>query len=127
MDDPYLWLEDVAGDKSLAWAREQNKRSQTELEAVTGFDATRARILAILDSKDKIPWQTKRATHLYNFWQDDAHPRGLWRRTTLAEYRKPDPAWEILLDIDALNKAENESWVWGGADCLYPKYENCLI
>jgi prolyl oligopeptidase len=126
-DDPNAWLEDVSGDKALAWAREQNKRSQTELEAIGGFDTTRTRILAILDSKDKIAWVVKRNKYLYNFWQDDAHPRGLWRRTSLAEYKKPNPAWEVLLDLDALNKAESESWVWGGADCLYPKYERCLI
>ena len=23
-DDPYLWLEDVLGDRSLAWVRERN-------------------------------------------------------------------------------------------------------
>ena len=119
-DDPYLWLEDISGDKSLAWAREQNARSMKELEGVRGFTETRDRIKAILDSKDKIPWAAKRAKYLFNFWQDDVNPRGLWRRTTLAEYRKPKPKWEVVLDVDALGKAENESWVWEGSDCLYP-------
>ena len=51
----------------------------------------------------------------YNFWQDETHVRGIWRRCTLEEYRKPDPAWETVLDIDALNEEEGESWVWGGS------------
>ncbi len=126
-EDPYLWLEDVAGDRSMAWVKEQNAHSMRELEATPGFEAMRARIRAILDSKEKIPWVTKRGKFLVNLWKDDEHPRGLWRRTTLAEYRKPSPKWEVLLDLDALGKAEKESWVWQGADCLYPAYERCLL
>ena len=44
----------------------------------------------------------KRGEHYYNFWKDAEHPRGLWRRTTLAEYRKAEPEWETVLDLDAL-------------------------
>ncbi len=126
-EDPYLWLEDVDAERSLTWAREQNKRAQAELEAVPTFADTQDRILKILDAKDKIAYVGKRGKWLYNFWQDDTNPRGLWRRTTLAEYRKAAPKWEVLLDLDALNKAESASWVWKGADCLFPKYERCLL
>jgi prolyl oligopeptidase len=69
----------------------------------------------------------KRGPHLYNFWRDAAHPRGLWRRTTLEEYRKAEPSWDVLLDVDALARGEGENWVWGGADCLWPEYERCLV
>ena len=62
------------------------------------------------------------AAALYNLWQDASHPRGLWRRTTLAEYRKARPAWETVIDLDALGQAEGENWVWGGAACLGPAY-----
>jgi len=127
VEDPNLWLEDVTGDRSLAWVRERNKSSQGELEAWRGFGALRDRILHILESKEKMPYVTKRGHLYYNFWEDDEHRRGLIRRTTLAEYKKPKPAWESVLDLDALNAAEHESWVWKGQHCLYPKYERCLI
>ena len=126
-EDSNLWLEEISGDKALAWARQQNQRSQTELEAVPGFALLRDRISGILDSKEKIPFVGKHGSHYYNFWRDEVHPRGLWRRTSLAEYRKEKPTWEIVLDLDALARQEKENWVWGGADCLYPKQERCLI
>src|SRR5690606_22031454 len=84
-------------------------------------------LLAIYDSDARIPGVSKQGEWYYNFWRDKQNPRGLWRRTTLDEYRKPNPQWEVLLDIDALNKAEDTNWVWGGANCLRPDYQRCLI
>jgi prolyl oligopeptidase len=127
VEDPYLWLEEVTSDRALTWARERNKHSVGELEAVPSFAKTRDRIRGILDSKDKTPYVTKRGKHYYNFWKDEQNPRGLLRRTTLAEYKKPKPKWETVLDIDALAKAENENWVFGGNSCLYPTYDRCLM
>ncbi len=126
-DDPYLWLEEVQGERALAWARERNAQSQAVLEAVPGFAQTRSKLLEVLDNRDQIPYVKRRGDHLWNLWKDATHKRGLWRRTTLAEYRKPQPQWETLLDVDALAKAENENWVWGGSDCLAPSYTRCLI
>ena len=125
--DPHEWLEDVTGEKQLAWVKEKNAISQGELEATPGFEALRLRLLGIYDSKDKIPGVVVRGKWLYNFWKDEANPRGLWRRTTLAEYKKKNPKWDVVLDLDALGKAEGENWVWHGADCLFPKYEKCLL
>ncbi len=126
-EDPFLWLEDVTGDQALDWVKTQNARSQAELEARPGFAALRDRLLAIYDSKDRIPGVQARGKWLYNFWRDEANPRGLWRRTTLVEYKKKAPKWEVVLDLDALAKAENENWVWHGSTCLYPDYLRCLI
>jgi prolyl oligopeptidase len=64
---------------------------------------------------------------LYNVWRDKVHPRGLWRRTTLEEYRKADPHWDVLLDVDSLGKAEGISWVYQGAQCLEQAYTRCLV
>jgi prolyl oligopeptidase len=125
--DAHRWLEDVQGEAALAWVREQNAKTQAALEATPGFEALRSRLLAILDSRDRIPGVVRRGDWLYNFWQDAAQPRGLWRRTTLAEYRQAQPRWETVLDLDALAAAEGENWVWGGADCLGPDYRRCLI
>ncbi len=126
-DDPYLWLEDVEGQAPLAWAVEQSRATAAELEAEPGFRELEARLLSILDSPARIPAVSKRGSYLYNFWRDAAHPRGLWRRTTLEEYRTSEPSWDVLLDLDALARDERENWVWGGASCLWPAHERCLI
>ena len=125
-EDRYLWLEDVTGEKALDWARARNAESAKVLE--TGdFAALEKRILDILDSDARIPYVQKLGPWYYNFWRDAKNPRGLWRRTTLAEYRKDQPSWETVIDLDALAAAENENWVWHGADCLKPTYERCLV
>jgi prolyl oligopeptidase len=126
-DDPYLWLEDVTGEKPLAWVHEQDARSKAEIEARPEFKPIHERLLAIYNSHDRIPYVAKRGDWLYNFWQDERNPRGLWRRTTMDEYRKAEPRWETVLDIDALDKAENTNWVYKGANCLYPDYNRCLV
>jgi prolyl oligopeptidase len=126
-DDPYLWLEEVQGEKALNWVRERNRESRAVLEKFPRFEPMRTRILEILDSKEKIPDVTRRGDFFYNLWQDAKNPRGLWRRTTLAEYRKPQPAWETVLDLDALGAAEKENWVWKGATCLGPAYKRCVL
>jgi prolyl oligopeptidase len=126
-EDPLLWLEEVQGDRALAWVRERNAESEKALHAWPAYAETRDRIRAILDSRDQIPQVARLGPAFYNLWQDAAHPRGLWRRATLAEYRKPEPAWETVIDIDALGRAEGENWVWGGATCLGPDYRRCLV
>nr|WP_280156553.1 prolyl oligopeptidase family serine peptidase [Piscinibacter sp. XHJ-5] len=126
-DDPFLWLEDVEGERALAWVRERNALSQRELTARPEYAPIRAQVLDVLNSKDRIPYVSRRGEWLYNFWQDEVHKRGLWRRTTLAEYRLGEPRWDTLLDLDALAKAEGENWVWGGATCHGPSYRRCLL
>jgi prolyl oligopeptidase len=126
-DDPYLWLEDVQGERALAWVRERNRLTESELLARPGFAEREKAIREVLDSRDQIPDVRRIGAHLYNLWRDAANPRGLWRRTSLAEYRRASPAWETVLDLDALGKAEGENWVWGGATCHGPAYRRCLV
>ncbi len=91
-EDPFLWLEEIDGERSMAWVVAQNTRSTGILEKVGEFEPIRSRILEIYNSKDRIPYIVIRGSHLYNFWQDAEHQRGIWRRTTLAEYRKAEPS-----------------------------------
>ena len=126
-DDPFIWLEEVHGEQALAWVRERNAESQAVLEASPVYAATRERLLAVLNSKDRIPYVTRRGDWFYNLWQDATQPRGLWRRTTLAGYRQASPPWETVLDLDALGTAEGENWVWGGAQALGPDGRRCLL
>ena len=127
MEDPYLWLEDVTGEKALSWVKEQNADAKKVLEAQPQFSGLRDDLRSILDSNVRIPYVGKQGDFYYNFWRDKANPAGIWRRTTLAEYRKAEPVWEVLLDVDALNKTEKENWVWHGSSCLRPAYTKCLI
>jgi prolyl oligopeptidase len=126
-DDPRLWLEDVTGKRALTWVAHQDSESTRELAGSDDFNALSERILAILDSDAKIPYVDKFGAYYYNFWKDKHHERGLWRRTTLEEYRKAEPAWETVLDLDALSKAQNENWVWHGAQPLPPDYSRFLV
>ena len=111
-EDPYRWLEDVTGTEALDWVRERNAESLGGLSGSTRFTSLRTEIREVLDADDRIPFVRRRGEYLSNFWQDAAHPRGLWRRTTLEEYRRDRPDWEILLDVDALAAEEDENWVW---------------
>ncbi len=124
--DPHAWLEAVEAEPALDWVRAQNARSIGQL-AGPSFEALRQRLRAIYDSKEKIPAVTQRAGLLYNFWTDEEHPRGLIRRTTLEEYRGPSPAWETVLDLDALAQEERENWVFAGSAWLRPSHDRLLF
>ncbi|MFC4929573.1 prolyl oligopeptidase family serine peptidase [Massilia sp. GCM10023247] len=124
--DPHLWLEDVGGERPLAWVREKNALAERELGGAA-HEALRKRLQAILDAKERIPYVSRHGDWLYNFWRDAHHERGIWRRTTLDEYRKQAPRWETVLDLDALAREEHENWVWAGASCLEPRGTRCLV
>ena len=126
-DDPFLWLEEVEGEKALAWVAEQSAATTKVLEARPEFEPIRKQTLEILDSADRIPYVGIRGNQLYNFWQDENHVRGIWRRTSLEQYRTTEPEWETVLDIDALVEIEGESWVWKGPSCLGPEYRHCMV
>lgn len=126
-DDPYLWLEDVDGERALDWVKAKNVITLDKLESVPGFAQLRDDLLAILDSKERIPFVSKQGDRLYNFWRDEKNPRGLWRRTTLDEYRKSEPKWEVLIDLDAVAQEEDENWVWSGVSVLKPDCTRALV
>lgn len=126
-DDAFAWLEAIHGKKPLAWVDRQNTRTRQAFAQSKTFEQSRRDILQVLDSDARIPYVSRRGDYLYNFWQDADHPRGIWRRTTLAEYKKDQPDWDVLLDIDALGDKEDTDWVFQGAQCLKPDYQRCLV
>jgi prolyl oligopeptidase len=126
-EDPFLWLEEIEGERALAWARRENERSLASLQSDPRYKLFEARALEILQAKDRIPFVSIMPTGLYNFWQDETNVRGLWRRTTLASYRTANPEWETVLDVDALAAAEKANWVYQGSDCLPPEQTRCLV
>jgi len=126
-DDPYLWMEDVESEKALAWAKERSDADTAVLEAVPEYGPIHTRLLEMYNSEDRIPNPAIRGAWVYNYWRDAEHVRGVWRRTFLSEYVKESPAWEIVLDLDALAETDGENWVWKGANCLQPEYRHCMI
>lgn len=127
-DDPYIWLEDVEGEKSLQWVETENARSKVILEGQPEFQAMYQEAREILNSSERIPLVTIHGKYVYNHWQDSDHVRGLWRRATLESFGAGQPQWEVLLDVDALAHSEAENWIFGGdVPCLPPEYEMCMV
>jgi prolyl oligopeptidase len=125
--DPHQWLEEVRGEKALAWARAESDKTLKAFQSDRRYQGLYDRALEILQAKDRIPFVQMRPDGLYNFWQDEANVRGLLRRTSLASYRTAQPVWEPVLDIDALAKADGKSWVYKGMQCLPPAMTRCLV
>ena len=125
-DDPYLWLEEIDGERALAWVETQNAATLARFGDAR-FAADRDALAAIFDRPDNIPLIGRRGTKVFNFWKDAAHPRGLWRTTTLDDYRKEAPEWEILLDLDALAAREGEDWTWSGASTIPGTHDRAML
>ncbi|WP_298158669.1 prolyl oligopeptidase family serine peptidase [Brevundimonas sp.] len=126
--DPYLWLEEVEGDRAMAWVNEHNTRSLGVLQGDPRYDGLHEQALALVQARDRIPAPGfTHDGHIDNFWQDATHVRGIWRRTTVDSYRTDAPEWETILDLDALSTAEGKNWVYKGASCLPPEERLCLI
>ncbi|OBB18426.1 prolyl oligopeptidase [Mycolicibacterium elephantis] len=125
-DDPYLWLEDITGEEALDWVRKHNEPTLAKFGGER-FEQMRAEALEVLDTDARIPYVRRRGEYLYNFWRDADNPRGLWRRTTLESYRSEEPEWDVLIDVDAIASAEDENWVWAGADVIEPDYHLALV
>jgi prolyl oligopeptidase len=126
-DDRYGWLEEVDSPQASAWVRERSAATVAALTADARFAALRDELRRVLDAADRIPATAWHGGYLYNLWRDAEHPRGLWRRATLEEYRRPEPDWQVLLDLDRLAGDEGENWVWQGADLLRPGYRRALV
>lgn len=126
--DPYLWLEEIEGERAMAWVEAQNERSLGLLRGDPRFETLHQQALEIVQSRDRIP--SPGFNHdgtVDNFWQDATHVRGIWRTTTLDSYRTEAPQWDTILDIDALATAEGKNWVYKGATCLPPEETRCLV
>ena len=125
-DDPYLWLEEIDGKGALAWVETQNAATLTRF-GDQRFAADRDALAAIFDRPDNIPLIARRGARVFNFWKDAAHPRGLWRTTTLDSYRREPPEWGILLDLDALAAKEGEDWTWSGAATIHGTHDRAML
>ena len=125
--DPYLWLEDVHGDRAMAWVKAENAKTAAVLEKDPRWEGIYKAALAMAQAKDRLTYVNYIGGELYNFWEDSAHVRGIWRKTTLESFRTASPKWTTVLDLDALAKAEKANWVFHGYTCQQPAEKRCLI
>src|SRR3954468_11767986 len=125
--DPFLWLEELNGARAMEWVRAENARTLKVLEADPRFKGLYEDALKIAEAKDRIPEPRFLDGAIFNFWQDRDHVRGVWRRTTVDDYKNPQPSWTTVLDLDAVAKAENANWVWKDADCAWPEERRCVV
>ncbi|NNK99049.1 MAG: S9 family peptidase [Xanthomonadales bacterium] len=126
-DDPYLWLEGVDDEKALDWVRAENAATAERLASQPLFNELYTQAKTILNASSRLPNVYQEEGWLYNFWRDDRNPRGLFRRTTLEKFATDDPAWEVVLDIDALSRKEDRQWVFKGMNCLAKQPGHCLV
>jgi len=126
-NDPFLWLEDVSSPRAMSWVETHNKRATDVLETDPRYQRFYAQALEIAQAKDRIPTGSFIGGQVYNFWQDNDHVRGIWRRTSTDSYASGKPQWETVLDLDALAASEKANWVWKGAQCARPLERRCLI
>ncbi|MGB5273835.1 MAG: hypothetical protein WBN39_07250, partial [Flavobacteriaceae bacterium] len=126
-EDPYLWLEEVEGEKALEWVRGQNAISEKRITADPLFETLRQQYLEAANDKDKIIYPDLIGDHVYNLWQDEVNERGLWRRMSKADFLAQKTTWEVVLDLDVLSKKEGKMWVFAGATWLQPDNRICLL
>ncbi len=126
-NDPYLWLEEIDGEKALDFVEEQNKITLEKLQKVEEYDKIYDTCLEIYNSSDKIVYPTIYGDHVYNFWQDADHVRGIWRRSPKDDFLEGTPKWEILLDLDKMSEDDGIKWVYKEVSGLYPDYDRFLV
>lgn len=126
-EDPYLWLEEIEGAKALKWVEERNARTAERLTQRPEYAELYRDALGVLNSKSRIPRVEAHGEFLYDFWQDEAHPRGLWRRTTREELSRAEPKWETVLDVDALARREGKPWAFSKAVWRQPDETRVLL
>ncbi|MGZ3774228.1 MAG: prolyl oligopeptidase family serine peptidase [Bdellovibrio sp.] len=126
-EDPYLWLEEVEGQKPLQFAKSENKKTLEHFRSNSNFKSLESEIRQILLAKDRTPQVDLMNGELYNFWQDERHVHGVWRKASIDSFKNAQPHWENILDLDQLSKDENENWVWKGVGVLRPHYNRAFV
>jgi len=127
VNDKYVWLEDVSSDRSMTWVKAENERSLKVLQADPRYAANYADALKLAEAPDRLAMPQQRGGEIYNFWRDAQHVNGIFRKTSLTDYLTAKPAWQTVIDYDALGKQDNVKWVSEGLDCLYPGDKHCLV
>src|SRR2546423_1050222 len=133
-NDPRLWLSEIYGTKALLWVKAQNAKSDAVIKGDPEYRKDYDAILKVLNANDRIPELQLDHQSVFSFWQDAEHARGIWRRTTIADYAAKEPRWQTLFDVDKYDRDTGKNWVWQGqaegrlaeVDCTQ-SFGRCLI
>jgi prolyl oligopeptidase len=125
--DKYLYLEDVSSPAALGWVKQEDARTASVLEADPHFAPYVAEALKVAEDPNRLADPEQRGDDVYNLWRDAQHIHGIYRKTTLADYLKPNPDWHTVIDYDALAEQDKTSWVAKDMNCLYPGDRLCLV
>ncbi len=126
-NDNYLWLEEIDSDQSMQWVNQTNQKTQDKLASTPLYSELYNQALSVLNNKSRLPSVSQQGKWLYNYWQDDKHPRGIYRKTTLKQFKKKQPKWQTILDMDAYSKQHGKNYDYHGMTCLPPKGNDCLV
>ena len=127
INDNFLWLENIEDGKCLDWASEQNQLTLDKFASSEEYNSFLSKVKEILNDKRRIPNGLLVNGIFYNYWQDDEHPRGLWRSVAASEISQETPRWEILLDLDKLSEDEGKRWLFQQATFFTPDWDTCLV
>lgn len=125
--DPYLWLEDVEGEKQLEWVNSQNEKTLGYITTIDGYQERYDFSYKVLTSEDKLPYPDMHGDYIYNIWQDEENARGLWRRIPFKDYLERNDNWEIVIDIDELCETENTNWAYDRTYFIPGNNKHCAI
>ncbi len=112
-EDPYLWLEEIKGEKVDAWVEEQNAATVARLSADPRFESLKSQFKTIFESDDRLPDfsdQVQYRGQVYELHTDADHPRGQVMCTSLESYAAGEPFWEPLINVDELAANEGVNW-----------------
>jgi prolyl oligopeptidase len=125
--DKYVYLENVSSPEALAWVKDHDARTAKVIEGDPHFAPYVADALKVAEDPSRLPTPDQHGSDVYNLWHDGQHLHGILRKTTFADYLKPEPDWHTVIDYDALSKQDNTSWVAKDLNCLYPGDSLCMV
>lgn len=125
--DNYLWLEQVTSKESMDWVNKSNKTTDEKMKSNELYHELYSQAISVLNGKSRLPSLSQNGKWLYNFWKDDQHPRGIYRRTTLKQIKKSKPTWETVLDMDKYSSEHKIKYDYKGMTCLPPNGNDCLV
>ncbi|WP_237063378.1 prolyl oligopeptidase family serine peptidase [Microbulbifer zhoushanensis] len=126
-EDPYLWLEDVEGERAIEWVKQQNAETRGRLAGGELYQSLYKDALAALSAEDRLPEISQKGEWLYENHHSKDNPRGLYRRIKADAFDRGSEKWETVLDIDALSRDEGRKWVLKGMTCEDDAQTRCLV
>ena len=125
--DPYLWLEDIEGEEQMKWVENHNQVTLEYLEGIEGFTERTKIAYEVITSEEKLIYPLVHKNYVYNFWQDEEHSRGIYRRTLLDDYLNKQYKWETILDVDELSAHDSVNWVFKHIQFAPGESSRCLL